>query len=220
VRRLARRGPALETALSSPWDVAWAGGALFIAMAGTHQVWRYDPGDGTVAVWAGTGHEGIRDGTRESAWLAQPMGIAALGETLMVACAETQAVREAGIASDTVKTVAGQGLFTWGSVDGPASSSLFQHNQGLDIDAQSAYVADTYNNRIRHIARQPAIVSTVAGSGTAGLLDGLPAGARFDQPGGVSVSGGQLYVADTNNHAVRVIDLDSGHVRTLRLSGL
>lgn len=218
--RLQRRGPARETALSSPWDLTWAGDSLYIAMAGTHQVWKYDPATETVSVWAGSGHEGIRDGMREAAWLAQPMGIAARHGELFVACAETQAIRRADLDRDQVETIAGQGLFNWGAVDGPAATALFQHNQGLDTDAGSIYVADTYNNRIRHLNRETSVVSTLAGSGVPGLLDGPPANARFDQPGGVSLRNGLLYVADTNSHAIRAIDLDSGHVRTLTISGI
>jgi hypothetical protein len=220
LQRLLRRGPARETSLSSPWDLTFSNGMLFIAMAGTHQVWMLDVAEGTIGVWAGTGHEGIRDGTRETAWLAQPMGIASYGDMIFISCAETQAVRAVRRDEDVVGTVVGQGLFVWGEVDGPAAAALFQHNQGIAAGADSLFVADTYNNRIRHIDRETSAVATLAGSGIPGLLDGPPQGARFNQPGGLARAGGTLYVADTNNHAIRTIDLDSGHVHTLTLSGV
>jgi DNA-binding beta-propeller fold protein YncE len=220
LRRLARFGPARETSLSSPWDLALVGGALYIAMAGTHQVWTFRPDAESVAVWAGTGHEGIRDGTRQNAWLAQPMGIAPGAGAVYAACAETQAVRRIDLERDAVATVVGQGLFVWGEVDGPAATALFQHNQGVAVDANLAYVADTYNNRIRRIDLRAGQVVTLAGSGRVGLLDGPPANARFNQPSGLAVHSGTLYIADTNNHAIRTIDLDSGHVATLTLTNL
>lgn len=220
LRRLVRYGPARETPLSSPWDLTLVDGVLYIAMAGTHQLWAFNPDEDTVGVWAGTGHEGIRDGTRQSAWLAQPMGIAAEDETIYVACAETQAIRHAALQRDEVETLVGQGLFVWGEVDGPASTALLQHDQGVAISSGFAYVADTYNNRIRHIDLRAGQVTTLAGSGQPGHLDGPPHNARFSQPGGVSVNGRTLYIADTNNHAIRTIDFDSGHVSTLTLTGL
>jgi sugar lactone lactonase YvrE len=219
-RRVTRHGPARETALSSPWDVTLSAGRLFIAMAGTHQLWMFDPAEEMVGVWAGTGHEGIRDGPREMAWLAQPMGIAAFDRDLFVACAETQAVRHVSLDTDTVETVAGLGLFEWGEVDGPAASALFQHNHGVAAGPAALYVADTYNNRIRYIDLRTRQVATLAGSGRAGLLDGPLENARFNQPSGLALQGRTLFVADANNHAVRAVDLESGHVRTLRVSGL
>jgi hypothetical protein len=82
------------------------------------------------------------------------------------------------------------------------------------------YVADTYNHRIRRVDPQTGQVTTVAGTGQPGLADGPLAAARFDEPGGLAVARGVLYVADTNNHAVRAVDLARGEVRTLSLRGL
>ncbi|MDX6312904.1 MAG: hypothetical protein QOF44_2368, partial [Streptomyces sp.] len=73
-------GPAREVDLSSPWDVAWWGGKVWIAMAGVHQLWTYDPAAGTVEVAAGTTNEGLVDGPADEAWFAQPSGLAAAGE--------------------------------------------------------------------------------------------------------------------------------------------
>lgn len=65
-------GPAREISLSSPWDVAWWQGRVWIAMAGVHQLWAYDPADDTVTVTAGTTNEGLVDGPGPEAWFAQP----------------------------------------------------------------------------------------------------------------------------------------------------
>src|SRR4051812_40228929 len=85
-------GPAREIDLSSPWDVALFGGRVWIAMAGVHQLWVYDPKAGTVAVAAGTTNEGLVDGPGAEAWFAQPSGLAATAERLWLADAETSAL--------------------------------------------------------------------------------------------------------------------------------
>jgi DNA-binding beta-propeller fold protein YncE len=218
-RRPVRRGPARETALSSPWDLALDGDRLFIAMAGLHQVWMLELGLGMVSVWAGTGHEALRDGSREQAWLAQPMGISLDTSSLYIACAETQAIRQADLRTETVQTLAGTGLFDFGDQDGPAESSLLQHIQGVCVSEAAIYIADTYNNKIKLLDRGAGSVTTLAGSGTAGLLDGPGPGARFHEPSGLSLQGQTLFVADTNNHTIRPIDLATGHVGTLSLHG-
>lgn len=58
------------------------------------------------------------------------------------------------------------------------------------------------------------------GSGEVGTADGIGAEASFHKPSGLSVAGGRLYIADTNNHAVRVAEIETGEVRTLEISGL
>lgn len=100
-------------------------------------------------------------------------------------------------------TVAGDGIASF--ADGAAANARFNNPQGVAIDAQGAiYVADTGNHRIRRIAPDGA-VTTVAGNGTAGFQNGLGAAAQFNAPRGVAIDTlGNLYVADTGNHAVRL----------------
>lgn len=213
--RAARSGAGADTALSSPWDVALLGQMLFIAMAGTHQIWSLDLASGTAEVWAGTGHEAIRDGARESCWLAQPMGLALSATTLYISCAESQAVRHVDLHTGHVTTVAGGGLFAFGDKDGSRDEALLQHNQAIAVGRNGAlYVADTYNNKIKRVDTDGSIV-TLVGSGQAGLLDGPGANARLYEPTGLSILGDSLYVADGNNHAVRLVDLESASIHTV-----
>ena len=93
-------GPALEVSLSSPWDVAVFGGKVWIAMAGVHQLWTYDPETKSVAVAAGTTNEGLVDGPAAEAWFAQPSGLAATEERLWVADSETSALRYVDLDGD------------------------------------------------------------------------------------------------------------------------
>ncbi|GAA2085203.1 hypothetical protein GCM10009801_46790 [Streptomyces albiaxialis] len=88
-------GPAREIALSSPWDVAWYADRVWIAMAGIHQLWTYDPESDTVRAAAGTTNEGLVDGPAPEAWFAQPSGLAVSrdGTRLWIADSETSALR-------------------------------------------------------------------------------------------------------------------------------
>ncbi|MFE8017513.1 thioredoxin-like domain-containing protein [Streptomyces antibioticus] len=157
-------GPARETALSSPWDVAVFDGRVWIAMAGVHQLWAYDPADGTVAVAAGTTNEGLVDGPAAEAWFAQPSGLAvsADGERLWVADSETSALRwvdRAGV----VRTAVGSGLFDFGHRDGPAGQALLQHPLGVTVLPDgSVAVSDTYNHALRRYDPATGEVGTLA----------------------------------------------------------
>jgi DNA-binding beta-propeller fold protein YncE len=218
-QRARRGGPAHETALSSPADLALRDAQLFIAMAGLHQVWMLDLARDHVSVWAGTGHEGIRDGARESAWLAQPMGLALDGDRLYVSCAETQAVRAIDLSSEEVTTLVGRGLFDFGDEDG-GPHALLQHNQAVAAGDGAVWVADTYNNKVKRIDPGRDRVETALGSGAGGCLDGPGTTARLNEPSGLSLLDRTLFIADTNNHAVRVAAVDELHVRTLEITGL
>ena len=81
-------------------------------------------------------------------------------------------------------------------------------------------IADTYNHKIKMLDPASGSVSTLAGTGVPGHADGHAARAQFHEPGGVSVAGHTVFVADTNNHVIRTIDLPSSIVSTLTLEGL
>ncbi len=209
------------TALASPWDVVSVGRSLYIAMAGVHQIWVLDLDKGGIAVFAGTSREGIADGNRKRiATLAQPSGIATDGKTLFWVDPESSSVRAVPIDGEgDVRTVVGSGLFDFGDVDGDRKTAKLQHPQGIALAGGAIYVGDTYNHKIKRVDATSGATKTLAG-GARGRADGAPTSARFDEPGGLSIASGKLYVADTNNDAVRVIDLTSGETSTLRLTNL
>lgn len=210
-------GPGPTVPLRSPWDLALVGTRLYIAMAGSHQLWMYDLESGLVQAVAGTGGEGIVDGLPEEALLAQPSGIAADEDgVLFFVDSETSAVRQADlITTHYVSTLVGSGLFDFGDLDGEASSARMQHPLGIAVEGGVVYVADTYNSKIRRVGTETLTVATVAGTGEPGHEDGPSGSARFFEPGGLSILGDKIYVADTNNHVVRVLDAGSGAVSTL-----
>jgi len=190
-------------------------------MAGIHQIWSLDLLSWRISVFAGTSREGIDDGPRRTmATLAQPSGLAADGETLYWVDPESSALRRVPVAGEgDVETLVGTGLFDYGDRDGRGKQAQFQHPQGVALLDDAVYVADTYNHRIRVYEPVSEEVGTAAGS-ERGWTDGVAGAARFDEPGGLSAAGGLLYIADTNNHLVRVYNPADGSVSTLTLTNL
>ncbi|MFK0112456.1 NHL domain-containing thioredoxin family protein [Streptomyces sp. NPDC091217] len=155
-------GPAREIDLSSPWDVAVFGGRVWIAMAGVHQLWAYDPERRTVAVAAGTTNEGLVDGPAAEAWFAQPSGLAATADRLWLADSETSALRWVD-PEGHVHTAVGTGLFDFGHRDGAAEQALFQHPLGVTaLPDGSVAVSDTYNHALRRYDPATGEVTTLA----------------------------------------------------------
>jgi DNA-binding beta-propeller fold protein YncE len=227
-----RRGawPARAAGLNSPWDLCLLGGKLYIAMAGSHQLWVYDPADETIAVFAGSGAEGRADGPASTAALAQPSGLATDGMQLYVADSEISCVRMVSFAPDggeiRVTTLAGGDLFQFGDRDGRGDAARLQHPLGVAWVPAGVpggglvYVADTYNHKLRRLDPTTRDLTTFAGGGVSGSQDGPVSAARFAEPSGLSEARGRLYVADTNNHAIRVVALADGAVSTLTIPGL
>ena len=200
--------------LNSPWDLELAHGVLFVAMAGSHQVFGIDLQGRYIAGHAGSGREDHVDGPLLAASLAQPSGLTSDGESLFVADSETSSVRAISLdpRGGHVRTVVGRGLFDFGDTDGSGPDVRLQHPTGLVFAGGKLFVADTFNCKIKSISVPSCTAKTLAGSGEAGYSDGRSREARFNEPGGVSYAGGLLYVADTNNHAIRTVDVATGAV--------
>lgn len=173
--------------LSSPWDVAWYDDRIVIAMAGIHQLWSFDPRTGALAVYAGTTVESLRDGALDQVWMAQPSGLAADGDRLWIADAETSALR--WIEGGVMHTAVGQGLFDFGHVDGPAEKALLQHPLGVAVLPDgSVAVCDTYNNAVRRYDPQSGEVTTLA--------------TEVAEPSGAVVLDGALVVVESAAHRI------------------
>jgi thiol-disulfide isomerase/thioredoxin len=150
-----------RTSLSSPWDVAWWDDRVWVAMAGIHQLWTFDPRSGRTVPVAGTRTEGLRDGPLMQAWFAQPSGLAAHGRRLWVADAETSSLR--WVEGEAVHTAVGQGLFDFGFRDGDRESARLQHPLGVAaLTDGSVAVADTYNGAVRRFDPSTGQLSTLS----------------------------------------------------------
>ena len=207
-----------SVALNSPWDLTCLDGMLYIAMAGFHQLWVMHLESGYVGPFAGSGREGIKDGSLRNAMLAQPTGIDTDGDTIYFADSETSAVRTATRGeSGKVNTLVGTGLFDFGDKDGVGDRALLQHVQGVCWHEGMLYVTDTYNNKIKRIEPLTQAVVSFTGLGDTGFEDGPARAVLFYEPEGLAIANGKMYIADTNNHAIRVAILSTGSVSTLEL---
>jgi sugar lactone lactonase YvrE len=209
-------GRALDTPLNSPWDVLYHDGLVYIAMAGQHQLWVYDPKAETVIRHAGSGREELTDGPLIRGGLNQPSGLATDGQVLYFADSEASAIRTADIdPNGNLNTIVGTGLFDFGDVDGVGEDVRLQHPLGVVYQDGELYVADTYNSKIKVIDPETRASSSFLGGDESGWQDGTDA--LFDEPGGLSIGDDRLFIADTNNHVIRVADLDTKEVKTLVL---
>jgi len=214
-------GTGTQVALNSPWDLLVTDNKLYIAMAGSHQLWVADLKNLEAKPFAGSAREGRADGSLSEAALAQPSGITTDGKRLYFADSETSSIRFADYDSDgVVKTIIGKDLFEYGDVDGSSDVARLQHPLGLVFKDGKLYVADTYNSKIKIIDPEKGTSFTLAGTGESGLTDCKFDTAQFYEPSGITALGEKLYVADANNHVIRILDLNTKMVSTLNLNGL
>ena len=199
--------PAAKAELNTPWDVLYHGGLVYIAMAGQHQLWTYDPHGQEIRHFAGSGREGIDDGELAEASFAQPSGLSSDGDKLYVADPEASAVRAVDLSGHfaRVKTLVGLGLFTFGDVDGRGDAVRLQHDLGVAWHDGRIYIADTYNGKIKVLDPSKGSVTTLVGGDT------------LEEPGGLSVGGDTLYVADTDHGRIVSVDLKTGKATPLAL---
>ena len=217
-------GIAPDVELSSPWDVAVDDGLVYIAMAGSHQIWSFDPVTGAAGPLVGTGGESTKNGPARESELAQPSGLV-IGDDgrLYFADSESSSIRFTNLASPDLitATLAGsdQTLFDFGDEDGVGTEARLQHPLGIDWEPANATVvfADTYNSKIKRVDPATGVVTTLFG-GAQGWADGSEP--QFSEPGGVSATSDILYVADTNNHVIRRVEWSTGVASTIVIKGI
>ncbi|XP_073451957.1 NHL repeat-containing protein 2 isoform X1 [Aquarana catesbeiana] len=232
----------IQQPISSPWDVAvFSPGLLWIAMAGTHQVWALllEEGalpkgsvlcKGTCIRFAGSGNEENRNNSYpHKAAFAQPSGLTACPtepwNCLFIADSESSSIRSVSLKDGAVKHLVGgerdpMNLFAFGDVDGVGINAKLQHPLGVVWDPKQnlLYVADSYNHKIKAVEPKSKNCVTLAGTGEAGNSIGPSfVQTSFNEPGGLCVGGDShlLYVADTNNHQIKVLDVETKMVSVL-----
>jgi uncharacterized delta-60 repeat protein len=193
---------------------------LYVADTFNNVVRRLDLGDGTVSTVAGTGRPGSGGdgGPATAAALSFPTGVTVdAGGNLYIADTYNARIRRVD-AGGIITTVAGTGRlgFSGDGVRATATDLSFPSGVAATAgDPPDLYVADTFNHRIRRIDGTTGLITTVAGSGTAGFTgDGKAARAgTLDRPFGVTVDDAprpDVYVADTGNGRLRLVDGTSG----------
>ena len=220
-----------KTDLSSPWDLWVHGDHLYIAMAGPHNIWRLTLDERVLSLFAGNGREDIVDGALTpgepygaGSSFAQPSGLSSDGTSLFVADSEGSSIRAIPLdGKGKVTTPLGSAslpygrLFAFDDIDGAVAKARLQHALGVAYHDGMVYIADTYNNKIKALDLDGRKVTTIAGDRQQGSTDEPP---RFDEPAGLSIAGETAYIADTNNHLIRTLDLKSKKVKTLIIEGL
>jgi DNA-binding beta-propeller fold protein YncE/peroxiredoxin len=201
-------GTPLTVSMSSPTDVVFRNGKLYIAMTGSHQIWRLSLIANTIEVFSGSGYEDLQDGPPGSAAFSQPTGLALLQNRLYCVDAGASAVRDIDIDTGLVKTLVGEGLFDFGDSDGAGAAARLQYPMDIAADPvhQMLWVSDTYNNKIRRVGLSSRYVSST-------MCD-----RRLDEPGGLAFHQDTLYIANTNAHEILSLNPNSGHAEVLNIS--
>lgn len=235
--------------ISSPWDVTFGTSGsevqrddiLWIAMAGTHQIWallldscklpkKNELKKGTCLRFAGSGNEENRNNAYpHKAGFAQPSGLSLASEEpwncLFVADSESSTVRTISLKDGAVKHLVGgerdpTNLFAFGDADGVGINAKLQHPLGVAWDNKRnlLYVADSYNHKIKIVDPKTKSCTTLAGTGNTDNVTGSSfTESTFNEPGGLCIgeNGQLLYVADTNNHQIKVMDLETKTISVL-----
>lgn len=196
-----------KVGMSAPADVAALGDNVYIAVSGQNQIWQLDMVRNKLVVLAGSGQLGLTDGVGVTASFAQPSSLSLIGQQLVVADAAASAVRLLRLLDNRVSTMVGTGLYEFGDTAGRREDARLQHPLAVCADARGLiFVADSYNGKIKAINMR---------SGDVRALN-LPY--RLQEPAGLALGAGALWVANTNAHEVVRVDLSSGQIRRLTIS--
>lgn len=211
-------GPSGTASFYSPADISFSGDYLYVVDMDAHIVRRVDRDTGEVVTIAGKAPaSGTQDGTGRESRFYVPGGVAVDGDKIYVADTFNHAIREVDLLSGEVTTLVGIPGIS-GTTDSGESPALFDSPVDVIVDEneENIYIVDRDNHVIRRMNLSSGEVSTFAGlAGNPGAVDGTGENARFNSPGRGIRIGDKIYIADTGNHAIRVVDLSSRDVYTL-----
>lgn len=189
-----------DVAFDQPSAVAMVDDSLLVACRGDNRIWKYDLGKDQLDLLAGSGELAIEDGVGVEAAFAEPAALATVQQRVYVCDGAGSAIRTMNVRSKLVKTLVGQGPWSYGCADGVRSDASLQAPQAiaLDPDAPVLWIADCGNNQLRTLRLGGGELSTVA------LQQ------RLHGPRGLAVGQGAVWIADTDAHAVLRLDVASG----------
>jgi sugar lactone lactonase YvrE len=219
-------GPAMEAELNEPYEVRFdqAGNMYFVEMQ-NHVVRRVDAKTKVISTVAGTGRAGFGGdgGPAIKAQLRQPHSIA-LDErgAIYIADIGNHRIRRINPEIREIESIAGNGERQLPRDGQTARGNAMLGPRALFIDGNTLWIALREGHSVWRMDLSEGVLHHVAGSGERGYSgDGGPAReARFDGPKGIAVArDGHVYVADTENHAIRMIEIDAGRISTLAGGG-
>ncbi len=190
-----------------PAGITTDGTNLYVADELNHIIRKIVISTATVTTLAGTaGATGSTDGVGPAASFFNPAGITTDGTNLYVADWNNHIIRKIVISSAAVTTLAGTAGVT-GSTDGTGAAALFNHPTGITTDGSNIYLTEQTNRTIRKIVIATGVVTTLAGNPAvpAGSADGTGAAALFNNPSAITTDGTSLYVADSGNSTIRMV---------------
>jgi len=219
--------PATSARLQFPEDVAVApNGDLYIADTMNHAIRRVAHATGLMTTIAGTGSPGSSGdgGPATSARLKHPSGVSlAANGDLYIADTSNNKIRKVSADTGIITTVAGTGAAGFSGDGGSAGAARLRGPRGVEIASNGdVYIADTSNHVVRRVEAASGVIATVAGTGSAGYSGdgGAAAAATLKAPVSVTVrANGDVYVADTGNHAVRAFTV-GGAITTVAGTGV
>jgi len=195
-----------DARFNQPIDLEIIGTNLYISDFANHAIRQLDLQTGFVTTVAGNGTSGFIDGNSTTSQLSGPSGIAVDNDgNLLIADRDNHSIRLLDISTGVLSTVSG--FLGSGFTDGTNAEAQFKEPVGLGVDSQGAIYVSDGNHRIRKIAL--GVTTTIAGTGVAGLQDGLGSQAQFNNTIGLFVvSDTEIWICDTNNLAIRKISIN------------
>ena len=208
-------GNGVAAAFNHPIGITSDGKSLYVADTFNNSIRKIIIATGEVTTLAGAATSGSVDGIGNAARFNAPYGITTDGTSLYVSDFYNHTIRRVDLSNGTVTTLAGS--TTFGSSDGPGAVAGFKSPRGITTDGMNVYVADSGNHTIRGIVIATGAVTTIAGSVTAtpGSVDGIGTKATFNSLEGLTTNGTHLYLTDSGNNNIRMVDIATATVTTL-----
>lgn len=220
-------GAATSAKLYYPYGIAVDGsGNVYIADQANNRIRKVTVSTGVITTIAGSGTAGFSgDGSAAtSAQLNNPSAIAIDGSgNVFIADQYNQRIRKITASTGNISTIAGTGTYSYSGDGGAATSATFQNPTGIEIDASgNIYIADLFNHVIRKITASTGVITTVAGSGTAGYSgDGSAAtSANLNYPTDIALDdSGNIYISVQYSHRIRKVSALTGNISTVAGTG-
>lgn len=220
-------GQAINANINNPMGMALdIQGNLYIADTYNQRVRMVDATTGIITTIAGNGIAGFSgdNGLATAAKLNYPVDVVLDAQgNIYISDNGNCRIRKVTVATGIITTVAGNGLTGFSGDGGAATAARIYWPQKITLDPQGhLFIADYQNNRIRRVDAGTGIITTFAGTGSAGFSGdgGAPSSAQLNGPSGVAFDAqGNLFIVDMNNNRIRKVDVLNGTISTIAGNG-